>query len=73
VIGRYAALSDTVEVRAVAGRLSLAKGDDAFPITAREEGPWEIEDYPPYSPLPGSAYPPAPGLGGISPSRMAAW
>lgn len=51
-LGRYTALSDTVEIRTVEGRLSFLRGGEAFPISARQEGHWEIQDYPPYRPLP---------------------
>ena len=51
-IGVYASTGDPVEILSVEGRLVLRRGDRTYPIVARQEGHWELPEYPALLPIP---------------------
>jgi len=50
-LGRYTALSDTLAIKAVEGRLTLERTGRNYPLAGRPFGYLTIPEYPPYLPL----------------------
>ena len=50
-LGRYTALSDTLAIKAVEGRLTLERTGRNYPLAGRPFGYLTIPEYPPYLPI----------------------